>query len=70
MGLYPDLHAVCKEMGIHASCAAQLYYALADMGCRHLSEVHGMDLDEIRARKRIGPQAARLARALGAREAG
>ena len=66
--LYRDIHALCKELGVHTSVALNLAAVLETMGCKHMSDVYGVPLESLAKRRGIGPKALMVARQLGARE--
>ena len=66
--LYCEIHALCKELGVHTNVAAHLAAVLETLGCEHVSDVYGVPLESIAKRHGIGPRALMVARQLGARE--
>lgn len=66
--LYCEIHALCKELGVHTGVASHLAAVLETLGCEHVSDVYGVPLESIAKRHGIGPRALMVARQLGARE--
>ena len=66
--LYCEIHALCKELGVHTGVASHLAAVLETLGCEHVSDVYGVSLDSIAKRRGIGPRALMVARQLGAIE--
>lgn len=66
--LYSEIHALCKELGVHTSIASHLAAVLETLGCEHVSDVYGVPLESIAKRRGIGPRALMIARQLGAIE--
>lgn len=67
--LYAELHALCKDLGVHTSVAQNLASVLTVLGCEHVSDVYGMPLERIAERRGIGPRALMIARSIGAKDA-
>ena len=68
--LYSEIHAICKDMGVHTSVASHLAGALMVLGCDHVSDVYGIPLERLSHHRGIGPTALMVARSFGAREVG
>ena len=65
--LYCEIHALCKELGVHTNVAAHLAAVLETLGCEHVSDVYGVPLESLEKRRGIGPKALMVARQLGAK---
>ena len=66
--LYCEIHALCKEMGVHTSVASHLAAVLETLGCERVGDVYGVPIESIAKRRGIGPRALMVARQLGATE--
>ena len=66
--LYRDLHAVCKDMGVGSSVAANLACALELLCVTSLADMGNVSSGQLMRFRGVGRKSAQVAVALGARD--